>query len=208
MKTAFLHFYNRKLVFYVFVFLLLLGFSVISFTEKDSLHLNINQYHTAFFDVFFKYITHLGDGIFAILIILFTLFFRRKWATSFLLSGLLTVIISYVLKHHVFDFFRPTYSLENLHLIEGVLMRTRHSFPSGHTTAAFSMGVLIILFLKNQKWQILVFFLAVLVAISRVYLSQHYVEDVLAGAVLGTLIALFSYQVGLRYYFFKKKPLN
>ncbi|MBE3583174.1 MAG: phosphatase PAP2 family protein [Limnochordaceae bacterium] len=65
-----------------------------------------------------------------------------------------------------------------------------HSFPSGHTTAAFAMaGVLS----AAGPWVSgLVWPLAVLVGISRMYLGHHYPSDVLVGAFLGTFAAILS----------------
>ncbi|MEI8032602.1 MAG: phosphatase PAP2 family protein [Chlorobiaceae bacterium] len=57
------------------------------------------------------------------------------------------------------------------------------SFPSGHAATAFSAAfVLSALF---PRWRILCFALAVLIAFSRIYLSQHYISDVIAGSFLG-----------------------
>ena len=59
------------------------------------------------------------------------------------------------------------------------------SFPSGHTTAAFTAASAFY-FSKNRLW-IAVGVLAVLIAFSRLYLYVHFPTDVLAGVVLGTL---------------------
>ena len=58
-----------------------------------------------------------------------------------------------------------------------------YSFPSGHTTASFSIATT--LSLNMPKLSIFVFFLATIIAISRIYLGVHYPTDVLAGVILG-----------------------
>jgi undecaprenyl-diphosphatase len=62
---------------------------------------------------------------------------------------------------------------------------TDHSFPSGHTAAAFSLAAGF-----THHFPLLepaLFGMAGLVGISRLYLGQHYPTDVLIGAILGTL---------------------
>jgi undecaprenyl-diphosphatase len=65
-----------------------------------------------------------------------------------------------------------------------------HSFPSGHTTAIFSI-VTPLIFL-NPFIGMFLLFAALLVAISRMYLGLHYPSDVLAGIVLGISSSFFS----------------
>jgi undecaprenyl-diphosphatase len=62
------------------------------------------------------------------------------------------------------------------------------SFPSGHAATAFAAAVAVGAFYPRLRWPLLA--LAGLVGLSRIYLGVHYWIDVLAGAVLGTLLAL------------------
>jgi membrane-associated phospholipid phosphatase len=62
---------------------------------------------------------------------------------------------------------------------------TYQAFPSGHTTTAFSLALTIAFLWPRSLWPMLG--LALLIALSRVALGQHYITDVTAGAVLGTL---------------------
>jgi undecaprenyl-diphosphatase len=64
-------------------------------------------------------------------------------------------------------------------------------FPSDHATASGALAIGIVL--AHRKWGIAALILAALVAFSRVYVGVHYPVDVLAGLVLGGLVAGFGY---------------
>jgi membrane-associated phospholipid phosphatase len=62
-----------------------------------------------------------------------------------------------------------------------------NSMPSGHSTTAFSLAfVLTALF---PRWRPLWLLLAFLLALSRIMVNVHFLSDVIAGAVVGTLVA-------------------
>jgi undecaprenyl-diphosphatase len=64
-----------------------------------------------------------------------------------------------------------------------------HAFPSGHATASFSAALTV-----SRMWpatRALWWALAVLIGYSRIYLGHHYPLDVVGGAILGTLVALW-----------------
>lgn len=64
------------------------------------------------------------------------------------------------------------------------------SFPSGHTAAAFAAVAVLIAERLPRGLTIPCAVLAVLIALSRLYLYVHYPTDVLAGAVLGAAIGV------------------
>jgi undecaprenyl-diphosphatase len=64
----------------------------------------------------------------------------------------------------------------------------RFSFPSGHTLHAVSFTLIICTALPVLA--LILVPLALLIALSRVVLGLHYPSDVLAGGVLGAVIAL------------------
>jgi undecaprenyl-diphosphatase len=66
---------------------------------------------------------------------------------------------------------------------------TDPSFPSDHATAAFAIAVSIAL--RNRRIGWLALGMATLLSVARVAVGTHYPGDVLAGAALGTLAALF-----------------
>lgn len=62
------------------------------------------------------------------------------------------------------------------------------SFPSGHTTTAFALAVLLAAFLP-PKWRFVPITWAMVVGVARMYYGEHNLLDVVAGATLGTAFA-------------------
>ncbi len=66
---------------------------------------------------------------------------------------------------------------------------TPSSFPSNHTAMAFAMAYLVARLYPAWYNVALLYLLAILIGLSRVYLREHYPLDVLGGAALGTYLA-------------------
>ena len=185
---------RKEVLIIYFIFFLAAALSVVLYKKAD-LHLQMNRYHSSFFDVFFKYSTFLGDGImFGVLTLLF-LFVKRKMALVFMVGGFLTLLITHFFKKVVFKGVpRPAefLGLENLHIIDGVKMAFWNSFPSGHTMTAFAIFAILCLYFRKCISQYVWILLAVIAGFSRVYLSQHFLIDIFVGSILGILIAFVS----------------
>jgi undecaprenyl-diphosphatase len=69
-------------------------------------------------------------------------------------------------------------------------------FPSDHATAAFAIGVAVLL--RHRPLGIVATVLATLLAVGRVAIGVHYPTDVLAGAALGAVSALALWAPPLR----------
>lgn len=151
----------------------------------------VNAQHTLYGDAFFRMATWLGDGITAGIFICLLLFIRFRWAFLLGLAMLISTFLAQWLKHY-FNHDRPSLELSDLplHYVEGVQLYQHFSFPSGHTTAAFCMYGMLALISKNPAAKMLFFLVALVVGISRIYLMQHFLEDVLLGAVIGSGVAM------------------
>ena len=77
----------------------------------------------------------------------------------------------------------------DLPILPLVVEKDPHSFPSGHTCAAFAAGIAWAKALPWRWGRIGAVALAVLMGLSRLYVGVHYPTDVLAGALIGTLCA-------------------
>lgn len=67
------------------------------------------------------------------------------------------------------------------------------SFPSDHATFAFAVAVAVVLACRRIGLAALA--LAAVLAFSRVYVGEHYVGDVVAGALIGSATAVAVYQL-------------
>jgi undecaprenyl-diphosphatase len=63
------------------------------------------------------------------------------------------------------------------------------SFPSGHATTSFACALVLAAAVPRFKWPLVA--LAALIAFSRVYNGVHYPLDIVGGAALGAVTALF-----------------
>jgi membrane-associated phospholipid phosphatase len=79
---------------------------------------------------------------------------------------------------------RPSSAITNgsfIHYVTGVEVHSINSFPSGHTTTAFTFVLLIALTIRHKSFMLLAIIVALLVGYSRIYLGQHFPLDVGAG---------------------------
>jgi undecaprenyl-diphosphatase len=124
----------------------------------------------------------------------------RKFGMSVLFAVLVGTLLTNVIFKPMFDRPRPyVYYAENplfmsWYEFAGAHVESDKSFPSGHTTAAFEIGVALFLVLnKKYSWIFPVF--SVLVGLSRIYLMVHYVTDVLGGVLIGTFAGIMGYVI-------------
>jgi membrane-associated phospholipid phosphatase/VanZ family protein len=163
---------------------------LIVYTDKAQLHLWINKHHSPLADAFFPYYTEAG-GWFPFLLAAGLLFWRYSAAIMLVATQLIATIFVTPLKHLI-DEDRPRVLFEQLQepLHTVVRLHSSHSFPSGHTAAAFALFLSLALLVGQPMWKFLLLLLAVLAGFSRVYLSQHFTEDVFAGSVIGVMSVL------------------
>ena len=157
-----------------------LDLSILLFIQE---HLRV-----AWMDVFWKFITHFGDGgIFWIFLSLALMIPKktRKAGIVAACSLLLGALVTNVTLKPLVDRVRP------YHYSDAIIPLGRipvdASFPSGHTCASFACA-LIYVRMFPKKYGIPLVVLATLIALSRLYLCVHFPTDVLGGF----LAALFS----------------
>ena len=176
-------------LFVTLVFAIPVFWSHLQWSRLD-LHAAVNRYNWPWADLFFRYFTDLADG-WTVVVVSLTVLALHTWRSFFMvaISSILSATIVQFLKRSVFagnD--RPIMFKDNwpdLHWVQGVELHSHFSFPSGHSTAAFSMCLALVVIIGRQGWAALLAIVAIVLGFSRVYLSQHFTQDVFAGAVVG-----------------------
>ena len=183
---------ENRLVLYLYFIFILAALTFIFLEGKSDSQLIINSLHTPFFDSFFKILTNLGDGLFMIFVgIMLLIFISIRYGLIILSSFLCSSLLVQILKKLIFkDHDRPVLFFQKIGIefykIPGLEYHSHFSFPSGHSTTAFALFIGITLFTRNVYLKILLLLIACITAFSRAYLSQHFIEDTIAGSALGT----------------------
>lgn len=162
-----------------------------SLPELDTLiFLFINKHlQNNILDILMTFITEKAY-IFFLPPLLWLFFKNRKKTLVVLLLAILTLSLSdwigNTLKYY-FGRMRPCNVLEGVRVLVGC--SSSFSMPSNHSTNAFAFAIPFFIMYKNRLRYIFVA-VAVLVALSRIYVGVHYPSDVLVGALLGSALAI------------------
>ncbi|MBJ8030159.1 undecaprenyl-diphosphatase [Bacillus cereus group sp. N21] len=114
---------------------------------------------------------------------------------AFIVAEIIGKIVGQFYSHH-----QPFAVLPNVNQL--VEHEIDNSFPSDHTILFFSICVSMWLVRKKEGWLWLM--LAFCVAISRIWVGVHYPIDVVTGALVGIISALFVYWIAPKLSFIKR----
>ncbi|MBW8687715.1 phosphatase PAP2 family protein [Chitinophaga rhizophila] len=177
---------------YLLLLLLVLLLKIIH--SRDEIYFFINSLHFPAGDIFFPYMTELGSRVTAVTVCLLLLFLSYRSSILMATSLILSATVNLLLKM-LFNAPRPSVYFANetrpIYYIPDVeVLSNNFSFPSGHTACAFTIALVLTYITPNKKWGYIYLLIALLVAYSRMYMSQHFLEDVTAGSIVATVITL------------------
>ena len=159
------------------------------------LHWIQNTLACPFLDAVVPKLTALGNGgviwSLAGLVLLCTKKYRRQG--MLVLLGLLAgLLVGNVALKHLVARSRPCWLDPSVQLL--ITVPADYSFPSGHTLSSTIAAT--ILTRTDRHFGYAAIPLAVLIALSRLYLYVHFPSDVLAAALLGLLIGELTFRYG------------
>lgn len=150
----------------------------------------IQSIRTPFLDKVMAFLSTLGNAGVLWIVIGVVLCVSKKYrhgGMQMLSAELLSFIVGNLIIKNMVDRLRPCQIDETVSLI--VKIPFDSSFPSGHTLNGITAAVTLMFIDKRMGIPAIV--LAVLIAFSRMYNFMHFPTDVLAGAVLGVVSAVF-----------------
>ncbi|AOT68595.1 phosphatase PAP2 family protein [Geosporobacter ferrireducens] len=144
------------------------------------------------FDRLIPFVTGLGSAFFTVAVSLVLVFWGNGRLQAIGCQSIAALASSHIFVHYLKKVFtrpRPFLNLSdintfNMHLYD-------YSFPSGHTTAAFSLACTLSFHFPILSW---IFTIpAFIVGFSRVYMGVHYPSDVVVGMVIGAGFAAINH---------------
>ncbi|SHH21981.1 undecaprenyl-diphosphatase [Caloranaerobacter azorensis DSM 13643] len=165
---------------------------VINFINREDIKLFYiinDKIKCSFLDKIIPLITNLGGAVSTILTCLILIYFGNDEVKMAGYKSITALSTSHVLVHFLKKIFtreRPFVKLKRINTFKNKLFD--YSFPSGHTTAIFS--ICITLALNFSVFTLFFIAIAFVVGLSRIYIGVHYPSDVLVGMIIGTIFAI------------------
>lgn len=162
--------------------------------DKAVFYLINNSVHWAVLDPLMIFVTKRPYVLFLIALLMIAPKYRSGLVLPLVLSliawGLSDLTGNFF--KHLFERQRPFEVLEH---VNKLVSAGSFAFPSNHAANAFAFATGIAWFFRKAALPFLL--LALIVALSRVYVGVHYPSDIIAGSVLGTAVSfsvLFLYK--------------
>ncbi len=167
-----------------------LDFSVLDFIQE--------HIRCTFLDYVMPQITKFGDmGLFWLVLGAFLVMFprSRKCGISIVMAIAGGFVICNLLLKNLIQRSRPCWVEPLSDML--IAVPSDYSFPSGHSMASFAAAAVILHY--NKRAGVAAMILAVLIALSRMYLYVHFPTDVICGSFIGALMGFLTVKCSDKY---------
>jgi len=170
-------------------------------TDSDLL-LFLNNAHNEFFDVLMICIT--GKWIWIPLYCSILYLMLRNFSVRTVVACVVAMVVTILLADQIgssvirpiVERFRPSNPANpisgDVHIVDNN-RGGRFGFPSCHAANTFGLAFFVIYLFRNRVMTVFFLIWATIVSYSRIYLGLHYPGDILAGIVLGLIVASLVY---------------
>ncbi len=158
--------------------------------EAHKIRLDIKNEIRFFYDAVMRYASFFGSFLFfGFAVILFYILHQTLIGLQLFKGGIVVMFLEYTIKV-LYKVYRPDFkTTKPISLFES--FQENSSFPSGHSALAALFTTLIHLTYGMLPLTVLFMVMTILTGLSRIALKRHYVSDVVAGYVIGIIIAVF-----------------
>lgn len=175
----------------------------------EQILLLINGHHTAFLDELMTLVT--GKFIWIPLYLFLIDMLYKKLGAKYTLLTLIAVGLAIFMADQICASFirpyvgrmRPTNPDNPIYplitIVEGYA-RGGYGWPSCHAANTFALATLLSIVFRSKAFTGCIFFWAVLVSYSRIYLGVHYPGDIICGALIGSFLGYLSIVITTRLY--------
>lgn len=183
-------FLGLYLIFFIFAVVLW------TFSNKGDIIIFFSENRMPEINYFFRFMSFIVEPWFFIVLGIIFVFIDYRNSILIGLVGISCLLLSYLLKM-LFSQPRPNLYFEklgiwgDLKIVDNYIAATGlTSFPSGHTMAAFALFFILTIIISRAYFSVFAILAAVLSGLSRIYLMNHFLEDVVVGSMIGLLIAI------------------
>jgi undecaprenyl-diphosphatase len=162
----------------------------------------INNSHTCLLDVIMWAFAGVWIWCPVLLVPFYFVWKKRKKALPVVLSTVSVVALSLLVSACVFKpaftRFRPTTHpsfVDCVTLLNDYHAGGMYGFISGHATTAFGFAVFSLLLVRRKAYTVAILLWAVMMGYSRIYLGAHFISDVVAGLMVGSLLGWGVYRL-------------